>query len=69
MAAFAFVFIQITEVFKYRGTVPDVPESFFFDLAAVNFKIAAGLHLTGMRDEAEGASTQTATRHSMQRIS
>ena len=68
MAAFALVFVQITEVGKYRRTVPDVPESSFFDLAAVNFKISAGLYLAGMRDKAEGATAQTAARHSMQCI-
>jgi hypothetical protein len=34
MAAFAFVFIQITEVGKYGRTVPDFLESFFPDPAA-----------------------------------
>ena len=68
MAAFAFVFVQIAEVGKYVGAVPDVPKALFFNLAAINLQIAAGLHLPGMRDEAEGASAETTARHRMQRI-
>ena len=68
MAAFAFVFVQITKVLKYGRTVPDVSESFFFDLAAVNFEISARLHLPRMRDEAKGASTQTAARRGMEGV-
>jgi hypothetical protein len=68
MAAFTFVFIQITEVGKYGRTVPDFLESFFSDPAAVNLQIAARLHLPCMRDEAEGASTQTTARRGMQRV-
>ena len=67
-AAFAFVLIQIPQVFKCRGIIPDVCEIFLSDLAAVKLQITAGLYLPGMGDKAEGAPPQTASRHRMKGV-
>lgn len=44
-AALPLIAIQIPQFLKYQRIVPDIFKTFLFYLAAIKFKIAAGLHL------------------------
>jgi hypothetical protein len=65
---FSTVAIGISKILEDFGGVPDLMESFFFYISAIHFKIAAGLNLTDMGDEAERDASQTSSSHRIQSL-
>jgi hypothetical protein len=65
---FSLIAIRISKILENFGGVPDLLESFFFYISAIDFKIATGLNLTDMGDEAERDTSQTSSSHRVQSL-
>jgi hypothetical protein len=65
---FSPIAIGISKILENFRGVPDLMESFFFYISAIHFKIAAGLNLTDMGDEAERDTSQTSSSHRVQSL-
>jgi hypothetical protein len=68
VSALALVSREVPEFQEYLSVFPDCAKSRLFQVAAVEFEVAARLHDADMGDKAEGCSSQTASRHGIQAI-
>jgi hypothetical protein len=67
-SAFSPIAIGIAEISEDFRIHPDLLERLFFYISAIQFKVAAGLNLADMGDEAERDAPQTSSGHGIQSV-